>query len=100
MDLAVHVGKWSKDRNRQVGCAIVSPENAIRAIGFNGFPRGLEDDLDNRHRRPEKYLWTEHAERNAIYAAAWEGIALRLPNVFGLVSLRRLRASDCTGRAR
>ncbi len=76
MDLAKFVGGWSKDRSRQVGCVIVGPDNGVRAIGFNGFPRGLDDDHDARHERPTKYLWTEHAERNAIYAAARSGIAL------------------------
>lgn len=76
MDLALHVGGWSKDRSRQVGCIVVAPDNSIRSIGFNGFPRGLNDDHDARHERPNKYLWTEHAERNAIYAAARNGIPL------------------------
>ena len=73
MALAEHVGSWSKDRGRQVGCAIVAPDNTVVAIGYNGFPRGLDDDNEERHSRPAKYLWTEHAERNAIYAAARKG---------------------------
>ena len=76
MALAEHIGSWSKDRGRQVGCVIVAPDNTIRAIGYNGFPRGLDDDDDERHSRPAKYLWTEHAERNAMYVAARSGIAI------------------------
>jgi dCMP deaminase len=76
MDLAGFIGSWSKDRSRQVGCVVVAPDNSIRSIGFNGFPRGLNDDHDARHERPSKYLWTEHAERNAIYTAARNGIPL------------------------
>jgi dCMP deaminase len=76
MVLASFVGAWSKDRSRQVGCIIVAPDNTVRAIGFNGFPRGLNDDDESRHSRPVKYRWTEHAERNAIYAAAKNGIPL------------------------
>lgn len=76
MRLAEHVASWSKDRSRQIGCVIVSELNVVRSIGYNGFPRGLKDDDDARHDRPAKYLWTEHAERNAIYLAAREGIAL------------------------
>jgi dCMP deaminase len=45
------------------------------AHGWNGFPRGVDDDVDERHERPAKYLWTEHAERNAIYNAAAIGAA-------------------------
>lgn len=76
MALAEHVGSWSKDRGRSVGCVIVGPDDSIRAIGFNGFPRGIDDDVEERHSRPAKYLWTEHAERNAIYVAARNGISL------------------------
>jgi dCMP deaminase len=76
MELARRVATWSKDKSRQVGCVIVGPDNVVRAIGFNGFPRGLNDDDEARHQRPAKYLWTEHAERNAIYTAARNGVAL------------------------
>ena len=76
MGLARHVGSWSKDRSTKVGCVIVGPSNEVRAIGYNGFVRGLDDDDQARHERPAKYQWTEHAERNAIYHAAQAGIAL------------------------
>lgn len=76
MDLAIHISAWSKDRSRQVACVIVAADNSVRAIGFNGFPRGLNDEDEIRHSRPSKYLWTEHAERNAIYVAARNGIPL------------------------
>jgi len=49
----------------------------VLATGWNGFPRGIDDDRDERHERPAKYKWTEHAERNAIYNAAANGTALR-----------------------
>lgn len=74
--LAQAVGEWSKDRSRKVGCIIVDDERGIRAIGYNGFPRGIEDEFQARHSRPTKYLWTEHAERNAIYEAARTGTRL------------------------
>ncbi len=73
IELAKHIGKWSKDRSRQVGCVVVDSKKVVRALGYNGFPRGLDDNDDTRHVRPEKYLWTEHAERNAIYQAARTG---------------------------
>ena len=77
LDLARFVGQWSKDRSRKVGCVIVGPSREIRAIGYNGFPRGADDFPDARHQRPEKYMWTEHAERNAIFQAARVGIAVQ-----------------------
>jgi dCMP deaminase len=76
LDLARYVGEWSKDRSRRVGCVIVGPHREIRAIGYNGFPRGIDDDTAARHERPSKYLWTEHAERNAIFEAARVGTPL------------------------
>jgi len=76
MELAKQIGGWSKDRSRGVGCVVVGPNNELRATGFNGFPRGVDDEVGSRHERPAKYKWTEHAERNAIYNAARVGIPL------------------------
>lgn len=77
MDLARLVATWSKDRSRQVGCVVVGGDRVIRVCGYNGFPRGVEDAKEDRHARPAKYKWTEHAERNAIYSAARIGISLQ-----------------------
>src|SRR5947207_3440310 len=76
MNLARHIAEWSKDRSRRVGAVVVGPANEVRALGYNGFPRGIDDDSPGRHERPEKYLWVEHAERNAIYNAARIGVSL------------------------
>jgi len=76
MNLALHVSSWSKDQSTKVGCVLASPGRDILAVGYNGFPRGLNDDLSDRHQRPAKYLWTEHAERNAIFSAARVGVSL------------------------
>lgn len=77
MGLARQVATRSKDRSTKVGCVIVGPDNEIRSTGYNGFPRGIDDGNEARHSRPEKYLWTEHAERNAIYSAARVGVPLK-----------------------
>lgn len=74
--LALSIGNWSKDRSRQIGAIVVGEGRSILAVGYNGFPRGVSEAADERHHRPEKYLWTEHAERNAIYDAAKRGVAL------------------------
>lgn len=76
MGVAREIGRWSKDRSRGVGCVIVGPHNELRSSGFNGFPRGVDDEPEYRHQRPLKYKWTEHAERNAIYNAARVGTPL------------------------
>lgn len=67
----------SKDRSTSVGAIIVGPDMEQRSAGYNGFPRGVNDDIDCRHDRPVKYDFTEHAERNAIYNAARVGIPLK-----------------------
>jgi dCMP deaminase len=76
MELARHIATWSKDRSTKVGVVIVGLDNDVRATGYNGFPRGIDDDVEDRHDRPHKYRWTEHAERNAIYNAARAGVPL------------------------
>jgi dCMP deaminase len=68
------VAGWSKDRSTHVGAVIVGRGREVISTGYNGFPRGTNDDVSARHERPAKYLWTEHAERNAIYNAARRGI--------------------------
>ena len=76
LNIARAVGELSKDRNTKVGAVAIGPAGEIRAMGYNGFPRKCNDDVDERHERPEKYLWTEHAERNLIYNAARVGVPL------------------------
>lgn len=76
MSLANLISTWSKDRSRQTAAVIVDDRNILLSIGWNGFPRNIDDNIDKRHERPIKYKWTEHAERNAIYNAAAKGIAL------------------------
>ena len=73
MQLADHVAQWSKDRSTKVGAVIVDINNPI-SMGYNGFPRGCNDDIEERHARPLKYDWVLHAEENAIMNAARHGI--------------------------
>jgi len=67
---------WSKDRSTKVFCIIVGPDREIRSTGYNGMPRGVNDDIKERHERPMKYLYFEHAERNAIFNASRMGVPL------------------------
>lgn len=76
MALVEPISSRSKDPNTHVGCVVVGPDNEIRSTGYNSFPRGIRDDVPARLERPEKYLWMEHAERNACYAAGRVGIPL------------------------
>lgn len=67
---------FSKDTSTKVGCIVIGSQNEILTTGYNGMPRGVNDDVKERHVRPTKYLWFEHAERNAIYNAARIGVSL------------------------
>jgi dCMP deaminase len=65
------IAQNSKDQSTKVG-AFIYDEEEVSPLGFgyNGMPRGLPDDDPTKNQRPEKYLWYEHAERNAIYNSA------------------------------
>lgn len=60
----------SKDPSTQVGACIVSDNNRILSIGYNGAPNGFHDDNFpwDREGNPldTKYMYVVHAERNAI----------------------------------
>ena len=77
LELARHISDWSKDPSTKVGCVVVGPDREIRSTGFNGFPRGIEDDDDRLQNREKKYPMICHAEENAIMHAARIGISLK-----------------------
>lgn len=65
LGLAKVVSQRSHDMQTQHGCVITDSNHRILGVGYNGFPRGLNDkELPNT--RPEKYPWMIHAERNAL----------------------------------
>lgn len=71
MGIAKMSSMRSKDPNTQVGCCIVSQENRILSVGYNGFPMGCSDDEFPWDREGDdplltKYLYTTHSELNAI----------------------------------
>lgn len=60
----------SKDWSTQVGAVAIDDNYCLKGSGYNGFPRGVDDDVEERHQRPLKYSWTVHAEMNVIAQAA------------------------------
>ena len=71
MGVAILSGMRSKDPNTQVGCCIVSQDNKILSMGYNGLPIGCSDDEFPWVREGEdpletKYVYTVHSELNAI----------------------------------
>jgi dCMP deaminase len=65
LGLAKVVSQRSHDIQTQHGCVITDQHNRILGLGYNGFPRGVDDKL-LPNTRPEKYSWMIHAERNAL----------------------------------
>jgi len=76
LELAKHVSSWSKDPSTKIGSVAVGNGGQILSLGYNGFPRNIEDD----HRlidREIKYSLVVHAEMNVIYNASLNGVSLK-----------------------
>ncbi len=70
MGVALLSAGRSKDNNTQVGACIVSDENKVLSVGYNGMPTGCNDDDMPWEREgaplDTKYPFVCHAELNAI----------------------------------
>lgn len=77
MGIAKLIAKRSKDPNSQVGAVIVSNDDRILSLGYNGFPNGCSDDelpwvreYESEDEKEKvlntKYPYVVHAELNAI----------------------------------
>lgn len=93
LKMAELIASKSKDRSTKVGAVIVGPDNEVLSTGYNGFPRGVDDDVDFRHERPLKYQWVEHAERNAIFNAARNGTMLKGSRLY--LNTNAIPCTDC-----
>ena len=58
MGIATLSGMRSKDPNTQVGACIVSQDNKILSMGYNGLPRGCSDD---------EFPWNRDGEDNKYF---------------------------------
>ena len=71
LSIAGEVASWSKDPSTQVGAVITTSDGTkIISTGYNGFPRGFNDDPAGYENREFKYPRVVHAEVNAIINAA------------------------------
>lgn len=71
MGVAMLAAQRSKDPSTQVGACIVSPDNKILSIGYNGLPIGCSDEdfpWEKDDETPDhcKYYYSTHSELNAI----------------------------------
>lgn len=67
--LAQFVSEWSKDPNAKVGAVLFSKRGGDIAIGYNGFPMGVEDSAERLEDQHTKLDLVVHAEQNALIAA-------------------------------
>ena len=72
LDLADRIAAWSKDPSTKVGAIIVRPNRTLCSVGYNGFPRGVDDTEERYEDRETKYQMVVHAEINAILTAEEE----------------------------
>ena len=71
MGVAFLSARRSKDPHTQVGACIVSQDNKILSMGYNGFPNGCSDEdfpwnRESADPYDNKYFYTTHSELNAI----------------------------------
>ena len=69
IELANSVAGWSKGPRKRIGAAIVRPDRSIASLGYNGPPRGFDDEAFLRMTREEQHAVVIHAEANAIAQA-------------------------------
>ena len=82
MGVALLSSYRSKDPNTKVGACIVSPDNRIVGVGYNGMPYGTDDATAPWGRvggfLDTKYAFVVHAELNAILNSTKELKGCRL----------------------
>lgn len=74
MRIAHVISERSKDPSTQVGALVATTDNVVMGVGYNGFPRGIENsdlpwDRDGDY-LDTKYPYICHAEENAVYNAS------------------------------
>jgi dCMP deaminase len=72
--LAREVSLWSKDPSTKVGAVIADKSGRIIALGYNGFPRKVEDAEGRLDTKELKYEMVVHAEVNAALIAGRSGV--------------------------
>lgn len=68
LGLAEYVARWSHDPSTRTG-AVIADRKHVVSVGYNGFPRGVDDDPARYADRSLKYKMIVHCEMNAILSA-------------------------------
>lgn len=87
--LANLVATRSKDPSKKVGAVIIDEYRRVVSTGFNGFPRGVNDDPLRYSLKATKYKLIVHSEANAILSAA-------VPVIGFTIVTTKFPCSDCT----
>jgi dCMP deaminase len=77
MEICFSLSKMSMDKSSKCGCLAVHDDGALLSGGYNNPVRGSDDENIPIDKRPEKYYFMEHSERNAVYNASRHGIQLK-----------------------
>ena len=101
MGIAMLSGMRSKDPNTQVGCCIVSQDNKILSMGYNGLPNGCSDDEYPWAREGDdpletKYVYAVHSELN--HFELWRGKPERGQDLCFAFPVQRMCQGHYTGR--
>lgn len=66
IELAEAIAQWSKGPRKRIGAVIVRPDRSIASLGYNGPPRGFDDEAFLEMTRDEQHAVVIHAEDNAL----------------------------------
>ena len=76
INIAEAVASMSKDSTK-VGAIAIDDDWNILCVGYNGFPRGVDDLPERLAHKETKYAFTNHGEANVVAQAARNGIRLK-----------------------
>jgi dCMP deaminase len=82
ISLAQEVSTWSKDPSTKIGAVAIGEKGQVLAQGYNGFPRGIDDNDDRYYNKEQKYKYVVHAEMNCIYNATYNGVSLQGATIY------------------
>lgn len=79
VDILMDIKKTSTDKSKQTSAVIVTKKgnNTMVIAHANVHTEGIDIEDEKYHARPAKYVYTEHAERAAIFAAARMGVSTK-----------------------
>lgn len=77
LPIATAVQQMSKDPSTKVGAIALDENFNIISTGYNGFPRGVNDDRERYLDKQTKYMLVSHAEMNVVAQAAYAGRSLK-----------------------